>query len=256
MTDDQSGVEQKAEAPAEEVPASESKPEVVDQQQTETQESPETETGKNEVDVSKDNAAWAALRVENKRLKEVVEQVDPEYLNTLRNFTGPQPVVTPKVEQLGDDADYSRVTQSVNWAQQQAAEARTQIQRLQNQLELQQDRQAEEAFPELKTDKAFQQLVAEKKLVARVTGREVTTMDIAREVKRLLDRREQQITVQTEQATKQRIIEKQAATAEAKGQTTGGQSAISNDALRDRVRRGDSSAEFEVSKGIIADLEF
>lgn len=257
MTDAQTGENQVAAAPAQDDPASQSQEPVADQPQAQEAVGAETETVKNEVsEIPKDNAAWAAMRTENKRLKHALDEVDPTYLQNLRSMTGPQQVVAPQVSQLGEDADYSRVTQTVNLTQQQLAQLQAQNQRLQNQLELQQDRIAEEAFPELRADKVFQQLVAEKKLVARVTGRDVTTLDLAREVKKQLERREQQVVVQTQQATKQQILDKQAAVADAKGQTTGGQSTISKEELRTRVRRGDSSAEFETSKNLIADLEF
>lgn len=255
MTDEQPGeVSQAAVEPATEVPASESTEEVVDQQQPDEQ-STEKETV-NEVDVPKDNAAWAAMRAENKRLKEAVADVDPEYLNMLRGAVGPQEYQQPQYTPVQDDADYTEVTSRLNWTQQQALQANHQIAKLQNQLELQQDRMAEEAYPELKTDKVFQQLVAEKKLAARVLGKDVTTSEIARGVKKLLDRREEQVAVQAAQSAKQEVIEKQAATAEARGQSSAGKPAEDDESLRIRVRKGDSDAQTQVAKGLIADLEF
>lgn len=256
MTDEQTGeVSQAVVEPTTEVPASESTEEVVDQQQP-TEQSTEPETV-NEVDdrPPKDNAAWAAMRAENKRLKEAVETVDPEYLEKLRGAVAPQEPYAPQFNPVTDDADYSEVTQRLNWTQQQALNAQQQLARMQQQLELQQDRQAEEAFPELKSDKEFQQLVAEKKLAARVLGREATTLEIARSVKKLLSRREEQVAVQTAQDTKQRIIEKQAAIAEGKGQSITNLSQ-DDESLRMRVRQGDQSAQEEVAKRLIADLEF
>lgn len=258
MTDDQTGeVSNTAEVPAQEVPASESPEEAVDQQQPAETVNPESETGTNEVDDKppKDNAAWAAMRAENKRLKEAIN-VDPEYIEKLRGAVGPQEVVPQRYEPVTGDTDYTVVTDRLNWTQQQALRANEQIARLQNQLELQQDRAAEEAFPELKTDKAFQQIVAEKKLAARVLGKDVTTTEIAREVSKLLSRREEQVVAQTAANTKQQIIEKQAATAEAKGQTSGGISSQDDESLRNRVRKGDMEAQTQVAKGLIADLEF
>jgi hypothetical protein len=258
MIDEQTGeVSEQVTVETQEVPASESQPEAVDQQLEETQD-PEPETGENEVDDTppKDNAAWAAMRAENKRLKEATERVDPEYLEKLRGATAPQEPYAPQFTPVNDDADYSEVTQRLNWTQQQAMSAQQQLARMQQQLELQQDRQAEEAFPELKSDKEFQQLVAEKKLAARVLGRDATTLEIARSVKKLLSRREEQVAVQTAQATKQHIIDKQAATAEGKGQASPGSQTTGDDELRQKVRMGNADAETEAARRLIADLEF
>lgn len=256
MIDDQnSGVEEQAEAPAQDIPESESPKEAEDQQRPEEQESPESETGKNEgsEEIPKDNAAWAAMRTENKRLKEVVDAVDPEYLEKLRSATTPQNYPSQEVREVPEDAEYGQVTQGLNYAQQQAAQANQRINQLQAQLERQQDAQAMEAYPELKTDRVFQQIVAEKKLAARVLGNDRTTMEIAREVKNLLDRKEKQTEVATEEKVKQQQIEKQAAMAEAKGNATGGSPKDNDEALKMRVRRGDSAAQTEVAKRLIAD---
>jgi hypothetical protein len=249
-------VSQAAVDPATDAPTSGSVNEVVDQQPTEAQ-STEAETVTNEVgDIPKDNAAWAAMRTENKRLKEVLEDVDPEYLNKLRGATTPQEPMYQQFTPVSDDADYSEVTNRLNFTQQQAIRANEQLARMQQQMELQQDRMAEDAYPELKTDKVFQQIVAEKKLAARVLGHDKTTMEIAREVSKLLSRREEQVAVQTAQATKQEMLDKQAATAEAKGQSSAARYALDDESLRNRVRKGDSDAQTQVAKRLIADLEF
>jgi len=256
MTDAKLGEEEKVEAPTEDNPEPESAKEEADQPQPEEQESPEAETGKNaEGDKPKDNAAWAAMRKENKRLKEELEGIDPEYLERLRGATSPQEFQSQESPDLTEDADYSEVTKRVNWAQDQATRARQENAQLRAQLELQQDRQAEESYPELKTDKQFQQIVAEKKLAARVLGHGRTTTEIAREVKNLLSRRDEQVAAQTAESTKQQMNERQAATAEARGQTSGGVSTSTNEELRQRVRKGDMEAQNEVAKGLIADLE-
>lgn len=251
--------------PTQEGATSESLDQEVDQLQDQTQVSPESETGTNEEsEVPKENAAWAAQRVKNKqlaeeneRLKQVVSSVDPTYLESLRNATGPQQQYTPQqIPQVSGDAEYGQVTQGVNWAASQAAVANQKINKLQQQLELQQDREAERAFPELKTDKVFQQIVAEKKLAARVLGHDRTTFDIADEVRTLLGRREEQVVAKATQETKQRELQRQVISSEPKGQSSGGRSAVTDDDLRMRVRRGDSQAQTEVAKSIIADLEF
>jgi hypothetical protein len=130
------------------------------------------------------------------------------------------------------------------------------VARLEQQLELQQDREAERAYPQLKTDKVFQQIVSEKKLAARVLGIDRTTSDIAEEVSKLLGQREEQIVAKTAQETKDQMLQRQAISSEPKGRTTGGQSGQSQEDLRQRVRRGDSGAEKEMAQSIIADLEF
>lgn len=259
MTDQQqqTGEEQVVEAPTQDIPESESQEQVADQPQAQQQESPESETGQNEgSDVPKDNAAWAKMRTENKRLKEVLDTVDPEYLDRLKGATQPQTYQQQQVQQITGDADYEQVTQSINYANSAAARAQQQVAQLQQQIELQQDREAERAFPELKSDKAFQQIVAEKKLAARVLGHQRTTLEIAEEVSSLLGKREEQIAVQAAQKQKDQMIQAQAISSEPRGKTTGGRSLVQDDELRNRVRRGDSEATTEVARNLIADLEF
>lgn len=257
MIDEKSGEEEVVEAPTEDIPESESSEEVADQPQPEEAESPETETGENEVDDKppKDNAAWAAMRTENKRLKEAIKEVDPEYIEKLQSAFS-QPQNYPQPQQVPEDAEYGQVTQGLNYAQQQAAQANQRISQLQAQLERQQDAQAEDAYPELRTNKVFQQLVAEKKLAARVLGNDRTTIEIAKEVKRLLDRTVEQTAVATEKAVKQQELEKRAAIAEGKGTSTSGKPKEDDESLKNRVRHGDMEAQSEVAKRIIGDLEF
>jgi hypothetical protein len=196
------------------------------------------------------------MRTENKRLKEVVDSVDPQYLESLRSVTQPQSYTPPQVPQVNGDADYNQVTQSVNWANQQAANANTQLAQMRRQMELQQDREAERAYPELKQNREFQQIVAEKKLAARVLGHDRTTLEIADEVHRLLSRRDEQVAAKATQETKEQIAQRQAISSEPRGQTSGGQSSVRNEEQRMKVRRGDSQATQEMAKGLIADLEF
>ncbi len=254
---DQIKGEDKAEAPAQDAPPSESQEPVVDQPQTQKQESPETETGKNEVgEAPKDNAAWAKMRTENKRLKEALDSTDPKYLESLRGAVGPQEYPQQTVPQVTQDADYTEVTRGVNFANAQAVQARRETAQLRNQLELQQDREAERAYPELKTDKVFQQIVAEKKLAARVLGHDRTTIEIAEEVSRLLGKREEQVVAKTAEETKEQILQRDVISKEPKGQTTSGRSPTDKEELKRRVHKGDAEAETEVAKDIIADLEF
>lgn len=246
-----------AEAAATDDPSSESNERPVDQQEVSKQ-GPETETGKNdeEGEVPKDNAAWAQMRLENKRLKETIADVDPEYFEKLRGATQPQVYQGQQTPQVSADDDYSKVTQNLNWTSNQASQAVREVRNLQAQLELQQDREAERAYPEMKTNKVFQQIVAEKKLAARVLGHQKTTLEIADEVNRLFKQRDEEVTAKTTQQVKETILERHAISSEPRGQTTGGRSGVSNEELRMRVRKGDSAAQEEVAKGLIADLEF
>lgn len=261
---DQKQGEEPAEAPAQDAPPSESQEQPAVQPEAQPQESPETETGTNEVgEAPKENAAWAAKRVENKKLKEENERLkealgstDPKYLESLRGAVTPQEYPQEQVPQVSGDADYNQVIQGVNYANAQAARARQENAKLQNQLELQQDREAERVYPEFKTDKVFQQIVAEKKLVARVLGHDRTTIEIAEEVARLLNKREEQVAIKASEETKAQILERQAISSEPKGQTTGGRPSADSEDLRMRVRKGDQKAQEEVAKNIIADLEF
>lgn len=257
MPDSPTGEIETVEAPTTDVPESESQPQEADQPQEETQESPESETGKNEVEDNppKDNAAWAALRVENKRLKEAISTVDPEYLEKLRGANAQQDY-NPQYQELNDDVEYSQVTKAVNSAQAEAIRANQRIAKLQAQLELQQDRQAEEAFPELKSDKVFQQIVAEKKLAARVLGHDRTTLEIAREVHNLLKRKEEQVVAQTTQTVKQQQVESRQAIADARGVTTNGRSSVADEEMRVRLRKGDTQALEDTARRIIGNLEF
>jgi len=259
--DEPTGVEEKVEAPTADSPESESpeeKPEA-DQPQEEPkeQESPESETGKNEEgeEAPKDNVAWAKMRKENKRLKKALESVDPEYLAKLKEATIPQSYKTPEPSYLPEDADYTQVTGTLNATQQEMMRLRQEVAEQRRQLELAQDKQAEEAYPSLKTDKVFQQMVAEKKLAARVLGQERTTLEIAREVNNLLSRREEQVAAKSAQEKEQEIAEKRQAIAEAKGVTSGGKSAVKDEKLRERVRKGDMEATTEVAKKLIANLD-
>lgn len=255
MIDPNTG-EETAEVPALAEPPAQSQDQAVDQQQDLTQETTEAETGQTQDgEIPKDNAAWAAMRHENKRLKEALDSADPAYLESLRGATSPQQYVQKQTPQVTGDAEYAQVTEGVNWASRQAAQANQEIANLRNQMELQQDREAERAYPELKADKVFQQIVAEKKLAARVLGHQRTTLEIADEVSRLLGRRDAQITAKTEEVTRQRIVERQALSSEPRGQTTSGRSYQSNEDLRQRVRRGDTAAETELARGLIADLD-
>lgn len=257
MADDTTQGEITAEAPATDQPLSESQEPVNDQSPATPQESPETDTGKNEVgEAPKDNAAWAKMRTENKRLRETLNTVDPSYLASLHSAVAPQDFSQQQVTQVNGDADYTQVIAGVNTAAQTAAQAKQELSRLRQQLELQQDREAEREYPALKTDKGFQQLVAEKKLAARVLGHDRTTLEIAEEVDRLLTRREEQTIAKVTADTKEQILQRQAISSEPKGQTSGGRSTVSNEELRMRVRRGDAQAQQEVAKNLIANLDF
>lgn len=226
----------------------------------------ETDVNQNEVEQPpKDNAAWAAMRAENKRLKTVLEQsgVDAQYLETLRSATRPQvpqydfstPVLTP-------DDDMDKFTSTINATHTETQQLRNELYSVRNELREREDREAEIAFPQLKSDADFQALVAEKKLAYEMLRRmnpglpRKTTSDFATEANRLLGKRVQQATIQAEQQAEQRLIQKQQAIIEPQSSSTQGESSIKNDELRRKVRLGDQSAEVDMAKKLIADLDF
>jgi hypothetical protein len=185
-----------------------------------------------------------------------MSQVDPEYLDRLQTALKPVEYAPQPIQQIPDDADYSQVTQEVNQTKQELARLRKENADNRNFIELQQDQVAEAAYPQLKTDKFFEQKVSEKKLIARVLGIPKTTLQIAKEVDAEIRKRDDQLTVQVAQSTRQQMIESQAAIAEPKSTSSGGRSAATDEGLKNRVRKGDVSATTELAKGLIADLEF
>lgn len=207
-------------------------PENVDSQQNIT----------NEVDDEspKDNAAWAAMRVENKRLKEALTEtgVDPDYLDQINqaNSTFETPYVGPQVT---PDTDMDTVLSAVNQSHQAAQKAISEANRIRREME---DREAEREFPELRSDPVFQQMVAEKRLVSEVMGRKRPTLAIAREVAAVLRRREEQVGAQAQQQAKQQFAERQVAQAQPATTTSSGRSSVNDESLRQRIRKGDQGA--------------
>lgn len=207
----------------------------------------------------KDNAAWAAMRVENKRLKQALEEtgVDSEYLEQLQQVTRQNPQQQPGYKQVTNDSDVETVTSSINSANHIAYQTRQEIAQLKAEIREREDREAEYAYPELKTDPLFQQIVAEKRLAAEVLGRRRPTLEIAREVKNLLSRREEQVTAQAMEQGKKQVLAKQQATMEAKTVTSSGQSSYDDEDLRSRARRGDRAAQEQLVKDkLLAGLDF
>lgn len=257
MSDTQLG-EQEVEQTTQASPEPEQQPnEVAPQEDVEKQ--PETETGNNEeIDAPpKDNKAWAALRVENKQLKKAVEEsgVDAEYLEQLRGINKPVEV-QPQYKQITPDTDLDTVTQTINQAQHEAYQSRQEIARMRAQMEEREDLDAMQAYPRLKTDDVFQQIVAEKKLAARVLGRNRSTLEIAREVDKLLSRSEEQVALRAGEEAVARETAKRQASTEVQSNTSSGRSAYTNDELSLRARKGDRSAQVEKAKALIADLDF
>ena len=219
----------------------------------------ETETTQiNEAEEApKANAAWAAMRTENKQLRQLAEAVtqDQEYFQRLHDANRyiPQP---RQPMQVTEDAEYPQTVQAINQANQIATQAQQELYQLRQQLRERDDREAERMYPELKTDVLFQQLVAEKKLTSEVLGRPRQTIEIAEEVRKILGKRELEISAKVEQETKQKVIEKQIATAEARTTTTSGAPSTDDEELRFKVRKGDRNAQIERAKRLIADLDF
>lgn len=222
---------------------------------------PETETGNNEViedAAPKDNKAWAAMRVENKKLKEALEEtgVDAEYLEQLKAVTRGQDVRIPLPQQITEDTDYGTAIQGINEARQLSYQTRQELAQLRAERREAEDREAENAFPSLRTDKVFQSIVAEKRLAAEIMGRRRPTIEIAREVDAILNRRAQQIQAQASEEAGAREAAKHVATREPQTTTTQGVSSYHNEDARNRVRKGDRAAQVEMAKGLIADLDF
>lgn len=202
----------------------------------------------------RDNQAWAKMRVENKRLKEALREteVDSEYLQQLKGVLQPQqqsPAQQYRTVSANDDID--SIAQSINEARGEAYRTRQEMAELKNQLRIREDMEAEMAYPELKTDPLFQQLVAEKKLASEVMGRSRPTKEIAREVKSILSRREEQISVQAQEQAQTALLQKQQATAQANTRTSNGQSSAQDEELRDRARRGDRSAQEKIASKLL-----
>lgn len=207
----------------------------------------------------KDNVAWAAMRVENKRLKQALEQsgADADYLNRLHQVTKPQPDYQPQPQIVTENDELPRVTAAINQSQRATYQTRQELAQLRHQIRESEDREAEMLYPELKTDKAFQQLVAEKRLASEILGKHRRTAEICAEVDKVLSRRDEQVKVQTRQETEQQLMEKQRVTAEARTTSSIGKSSIADEELRLRARKGDIDAQTElVKKNLLAGMDF
>ena len=207
----------------------------------------------------KDNAAWAAMRVENKKLKKALEQsgVDAEYLERLEQATTTQPSYSQQPQQVTEDDELPIVTGAINQTQQRVFQTHRELVNLRNQIRESEDREAEMLYPDLKTDKVFQQLVSEKRLASEVLGKHRRTAEICAEVSKILSRRDDQVKAQTRQETEQQLLEKQRATAEVRSTSTEGQSSSNDEELRRRVRKGDQEAATEVvKKKLLVGMDF
>ena len=230
--------------------------------QEEVQEPVETETTEETNDspkTPKDNAAWAAMRVENKKLKKALEQsgVDAEYLERLEQATSNQPAYSQQPQQVTEDDELPRVTGAINQTQQQVFQTHKELINLKNQIRESEDREAEMLYPDLKTDKVFQQLVSEKRLASEVFGKHRRTAEICAEVNKLLSRRDDQVKAQTRQETEKQMLEKQRVTAETHSISSDGHSSATDEELRTRVRKGDQEAVTElVKKKLLGGMDF
>jgi hypothetical protein len=261
--ENQSSQESDADNPMSEV--TEQEPGQVQEPEQQPSES-ETEVKPNEVDEPpKDNKAWAAMRAENKKLKTALEQsgVDAQYLETLRSATRRQvPQYDFSQPVLTSEDDMDKFTSTINATHTETQQLRSELHSMRNEIAEREDREAEMAFPHLKSDADFQALVAEKKLAYEMLRRmnpglpRKSTSDLAAEADRLLGRKIQQVSAVADQKAEQRLAQKQMATVEPQGTTTGGTSSAAVDEVRRRVRSGDRSAEEDMAKSLIADLDF
>lgn len=249
MSDSNTGVNEVVEQTTQDVAPTTEAQEIDQSQVAQPVETETTAQSNEEVQPPKDNAAWAAMRVENKKLKEALHEtgVDAEYLERLKGVLQPQQV-PQGYRAVTQDDDLGAVTQSINQAQQTAYITRQEIANLRNELREREDREAEAAYPELKSDPVFQQIVAEKKLAAEITGRKRPTAEIAREVRNLLSRRDQQVSAQAQEDAKASMLAKEQATREARTSPSNGQSSYDVDALKQRARRGDRAAQEQLVK--------
>jgi hypothetical protein len=251
-----------AEQTAQDKPMSEEPQIESDQTQEEVQEPVETETTvepNDSPEVPKDNAAWAAMRVENKKLKQALEQsgADAEYLDRLKQATSLQPYVSRQPQQVTENDELPKVTGAINTTQQQVFQTHQELINLKNQIRESEDREAEMLYPDLKTDKAFNQLVSEKRLASEVLGKHRRTAEICAEVSKLLSRRDDQVKAQTRQDTEKQLLEKQRATAEIKSTSSDGRSTADDEEQRMKIRRGDMEATQDmVKKKLMTGMDF
>lgn len=233
-----------------------SEPQEVEQPQEDPESAPQAEDTDETLtnEVPDKNAAWAAMRAENAKLKRALEDtgVDPQYLEDLRQVTQHSPEYQPS--QITPDDDYDKVTGAVNQTSQVASSALREASMAKKMMREMEDRMAEMEYPELRTDPGFQQLVAERRLALEITGKRQPTVEIARSIKKQLDRYREQVVAQTTQQQQERQTAKQQATAQPQTQTSSGRSAMTDDELRHRFRKGDESAQMAVADQIIGDL--
>jgi len=229
-----------------------SEPEVQETEQTEPESAQADETLTTEA--PEKNAAWAAMRAENKRLKEALDAsgVDAQYLEDLKSVTQSSPEYQPT--QVSPDDDYDRVTGAVNQTSQVAASAYREVNNLKNTIREMEDKQAEIMYPELVSDPIFQQRVAERRYVLSVMGKSKSTSEIAREVKQEVEFYRGTASAQTQKQVLQRQQEKQQATAQPSTQTSGGRSTLTSDEVRYGVRKGSEAAGIKLAESITGDL--
>lgn len=192
----------------------------------------------------KENAAWAKMRAENKKLKEQVSQqpIDEGYLQDLNQFNSADPY--HQDYQFSEDTGLDEVTRAINEANKVAKESSSRVRHLELQLE---EQEMFTHFPHFKGDKLAQQLIAEKKLASSFTGRNRKYVDIAREVDSLLRKNREEVEAQTRETEQQRYAQKQAGIMQTQG-TTSGNAQTDLDDLRMRARRGDRHAQEEILK--------
>lgn len=232
------------------IPESETQPSETETEANEAQALEET----NEEQAPKENAAWARLRVENKQLKEKVAQQDvsDDYLQELNQMAGASPYAYQE-QQITPETDLTQVSTSLNQAQKMALEASQRVRNLEIQLE---EQEMFAQYPHAKEDKLFQQLVAEKKLVSRFMGKERRYSDIAREVDAIIRKDRDQAAEQARQSEKQMQVEKMAATTQTPSYSSNGNTGDDRETLRMRARRGDQSAQVELTKRLLGDISF
>lgn len=211
---------------------------------------------------SPSNAAFAKLRAENKRLKELAEQtqVDSEYLNSLKSVAKPWESPDYRMPQfnpgINDNTTYDQLNQQMAQLQQQAYQATQEAERTRMEME---ETMAKQKYPDLFADKEAEQIMAEKLITAKVTGQRKSVMQIAEETARIFQRRQEAMQVEANQQAKARVETKRTADVQTPGTATppSHQAQENEDAIRNQIRRGNMEAtESYLKDRVLKNMDF
>lgn len=251
MENEQQGVEEKPSVAAEETPS-----------QAEAPSAPEASDDEMPNEPEKAREAFIKMRQELKALKSekkeapasvsALDDVGDPFLDELeQSFQQP---TTP-------ETDVNTILQQVELSKRAALEAIRETQSIRMERE---NQMLFKEFPTLDSssetwDKNFDNLVASRMMLANRLGKRIAPIEAARLVKQELDAYTGKAREEASQQTKENISRKETATLEATGssaaatreKTSGSPEYL--EALRDRVRRGDTSAQIEYDKIIFGE---